>query len=139
MIDPLALRLWGYLTAAHKKWDVDLDPIKDLVHQHSEDVQYHLVGRTGVLAFIGDYVLAAWPDDERLAASRDVHRLTSQRLKERGFTLHMVYAMNLRSVKLTRKVGAVPIGVDADGFVHYRLDCANFPHHDGAVGETAHG
>lgn len=122
----LALRLAAMLNATHRHLGLAPEPLLDLLEQ--EDVELHELSPAGVLAFVGDYVLAAWPDDEMPLASRAAHRLLSARLKARGFTRHMVHPRNFRSVRLTRKMGAVPRGVDEDGFVHYILRSERFPH-----------
>lgn len=127
-MNPLALRLHGMLSAVHRQWGVDL-PV-DLMA--AEEGEYHPLADTGVLAFIpgasGIYVLAAWVPDEMARASLEAHRLLSAKLKQVGRTLHVVYPRNFASVKLTRKMGAVPLGVDPDGFVHYELLSERFPH-----------
>lgn len=127
MIHPLSIRLYGYLAATHAQWGVEMEPIEEMLGR--DDVELHALGQAGVLAFVGDYVLAAWPPDDQVRASRDCHRVLSKRLRERGFTLHMVYIKNSRSGRITRKIGALPLGIDADGFVHYRLDSERFPFH----------
>lgn len=128
MIDPLAIRLHGLLVAAHKPFGLDPEPLTSLLQY--DNVELYELSPAGVMAFVGDYVLGAWPDDEMREASRNGFRIVSRRLKERGFTLHMVYPLNFRSVKLTRKMGARPIGYDSEGFMHYKLLSENFPHHD---------
>lgn len=101
----------------------------DRIDEMHPDLEVHRVGRTGVLAFVGDYVLTGWPDDEMRIAGRDAYKLLQARLDERGMTRHMVYPLNFRSVKLTRKLGAKPVGVDADGYVHYTLTREEFCRH----------
>lgn len=130
----LLMRLYGMLAATHRKWQVDPESFDEMVHR--EDAIVYPVGQGGVLAFFGDYALCAWSMPDTHAASRDAFRLISARLKERGFTRHVVHPCNFRSVKLTRKMGALPEGVDADGFVHYRLDSERFPHHGQEVTPT---
>lgn len=83
-------------------------------------------GETGVIAFIGEYVLTGWEDHDIRAASRDAYRHLGQWLRVHPYTRHMVYPLNFRSVRLTRKLGAKPIGVDADGWVHYVLTREDF-------------
>lgn len=118
----LLKRLHELLQAAHARFGVAVDELDPSV----ADLEVYPCGPTGVLAFIGDYVLAAWPDDEMRAAAPVAYRLLERRLEERGFTRHMVHPLNFRSVKLTRKIGAEPLGVDADGFVHYILRRENY-------------
>ena len=108
-------RLHELLSASAAKWGEAVDRIPA-----SCDVVAHRVGRSGVLAFVEGYALCGWdPDDRR--APRDAYRLLGERLRDYGPTRHMVYPLNLASVRLTRKLGAVPQGVDADGYVHYVL------------------
>lgn len=114
------------LAATHRAYGLDAEPLIDLLHR--EDVEFHELSPAGVLAFVGDYVLCAWPPDEIRQASRAAFRVQSARLKARGFTRHMVHPLNFRSVIATRKLGAVPIGVDDDGFVHYVMLTEDFPH-----------
>ena len=120
----LLQRLYELLSAAHAAFGHEIAPMDEF--SVNPDFEIFPVGPSGVLAFLGDYVLAAWPDDEQRPAARDAYRLLGARLEERGFTLHMVHPMNFRSVKLTRKLGAKPTGVDADGYVHYILTRADF-------------
>lgn len=127
-MDRLAIRLISLLNVTHQQCGLDAEPLVGLLGGR-DDVEIHELSPCGVLAFVGDYVLAAWPDDEIRTASRAAYRILSQRLQRRGFTRHMVHPANFRSVKLTRKMGAEPIGIDADGFVHYVLLTERFPHH----------
>lgn len=118
-MNPLALRLGDALNLQHAQWGIPMEPLTDLLDR--DDVELHEVSPGGVLAFVGDYVLAAWPPEEQLRAARKAYRLIRARVAARGFTLHMVYPRNFRSVIVTRKLGAKLLGVDSDGFVHYRL------------------
>lgn len=124
---PLGVRLYGLLMAEHAKWGIEPDSMAEMLQR--DDCEFHPVGQLGVVAFIGDYCLVAWPPGEHAAAARQALRVIGQRLRDRGFTLHMVYPLNFRSVKTTRKMGALPIGSDSDGFMHYRLDRERFPYH----------
>lgn len=117
----LALRLWGYLTAVHSQWRLKSTPF-DVLLDASSDVLLHSVSKTGVVGFSGDYVMAAWPPNETAQAACRAVRLIIRRVETHGFVLYAVYPLNARSVIATRKIGAVPLGVDEDGFVHYRLD-----------------
>lgn len=107
--------------------DEDFDPCLSVI-QHI-DREVFRVGTAGVLAFFGDYALCGWPDADQRAASRDAYWVLRQRLDERGLTRHVVRPTNFRSVKLTRKLGARPIGVDPDGYVHYILTKERFGRH----------
>jgi hypothetical protein len=128
-VNKLAIRLIGMLNVTHRRCGVDAEPLVGMLGGGLHGVELHELSPAGVLAFVGDYVLAAWPDDEIRVASPTAYRVLSARLKARGYTRHMVHPLNFRSVKLTRKMGAIPIGVDADGFVHYVLLTERFPHH----------
>lgn len=128
-MDRLAIRLISLLNLTHQQLGLDAEPLVGLLGGEGTDVELHELSPCGVMAFVGDYVLAAWPDDERAQAGRAGGRVMSERLKRRGFTRHMVHPLNFRSVRLTRKMGALPIGVDADGFVHYVLLSERYPHH----------
>ena len=113
-------RLHELLARSAARWGEAVDPIPA-----SYDVAAYPVGRSGVLAFVEGYALCGWePDDRR--APRDAYRLLGERLRDHGPTRHMVYPLNLESVRLTRKLGAVPQGVDADGYVHYILTYAGY-------------
>lgn len=116
----LALRLWGYLRATHTALGVSCDSFDALIDA-SKDAELFALGSAGVAAFLGDYVYMAWPPDAKHVAVRAALRVLSDRLDSHGFVLHAVYPLNARSVVATRRLGAVPIGVDADGFVHYKL------------------
>lgn len=120
-------RLHQLLADAHGRFGEQIAKIDEFTG--GWDVEVHPCGPSGVLAFLGDYVLAAWPDDEQRLASRAAYRLLQRRLEERGFTRHMVHPCNFRSVKLTRKLGAKPLGVDPDGYMHYILTRERFGRH----------
>jgi hypothetical protein len=94
------------------------------------DMEVHRCGTRGVLAFLGDYVLMVLPDPEDIRANREVYRLLAQRLSERGIIRHMVHPKNFASVKSTRRLGAVPVGYDADGYMHYTLTPERFKPYD---------
>lgn len=128
-MNKLGIRLICMLNVAHARCGIDAEPLTGLLGGGLHDVELHELSPAGVLAFVGDYVLVAWPDDEIRVASPAAYRVLSERLQRRGFTRHMVHPLNFRSVKLTRKMGAIPIGVDGDGFVHYVLLTERFPHH----------
>lgn len=117
-------RLHELLAASAAQFGGSVDQIEAFADVPYLDV--FPVGRSGVVAFMGDYVIGAWPDDEQRAASRDGYKLLYDRLQEKGFTRHMVDPRNFRSVKLTRKLGAKPLGYDADGFMHYILTLEAF-------------
>lgn len=116
-------RLHRLLVASHQ-------PLGQVVEEVSEEdaakMDVYPCGHTGVIAFTGEYVLTGWEHSDMQAAARDAYRHLGERLKAQGFTRHMVYPMNFRSVILTRKLGAVPLGVDADGYVHYILTLEAF-------------
>lgn len=120
-------RLHQLLAESHGRFGEQIAKIDEFTG--GWDTEVHPVGPSGVLAFLGDYVLAAWPDAEQRLASRDAYRVLLKRLDERGFTRHMVHPCNFRSVKLTRKLGAKPLGVDSDGYVHYILTRERFGRH----------
>jgi hypothetical protein len=129
-------RLHQLLAESHGRFGEEVARIEEFTG--GWDIEVHACGPSGVIAFLGDYVLAAWPDSEQRAASRDAYRYLLKRLDERGFTRHMVHPMNFRSVKLTRKLGAKPQGYDADGYVHYILTRERFGRHGKEV-STAEG
>jgi hypothetical protein len=122
----LAIRLRGLLNAAHRFCGADVELMSDVMADLQraalrDDAEIHQLSPTGVLAYFNGYVMAAWPPYEMRAASREAYRVMEHLLEAHGETLHMVHPLNFPSVKLTRKMGAEPIGVDKDGFVHYRL------------------
>lgn len=90
------------------------------------DLEVVPMGRTGVMALINGYVLAAWPPEEQAVAAPQAFRQIHQWLKERGVTRHMVHPRNFRSVKVTRRLGAKPKGYDRDGYMHYELTLKAF-------------
>lgn len=90
------------------------------------DLEVYPVGHSGVMALINGYVLAAWPHAERRLAAVQAYPILHQWLRERGMTRHMVHPRNGQSVIVTRKLGARPIGVDPDGYVHYELTLQAF-------------
>lgn len=123
----LLARLHQLLSESHARFGATVDPIDE--HSVPPDFEVFPVGPSGVIAFLGDYVLTAWPDDEQKPASRDAYQRLWDRLRERGFTRHMVHPCNFRSVKLTRRLGAKPQGVDEHGYIHYLLTLADFEAH----------
>jgi hypothetical protein len=116
-------RLHVLLTKAHAKFGQEVDRLEDF---EQLEIQAFSCGRTGVIAFIGEYVLTGWEDHDIRRASRDAYRHLGDWLKVHGFTRHMVYPRNFRSVILTRKLGAKPVGIDQDGYVHYLLTYDDF-------------
>lgn len=117
-------RLYDLLVASHGPLGQTVDRI--VPEELTDEVEAYPCGQSGVIAFIGDYALTGWERADIPAAPRDAYRRLHDRLKVRGFTKHMVYPMNFRSVILTRKLGAVPVGVDADGYMHYILTLEAF-------------
>jgi predicted xylose isomerase-like sugar epimerase len=98
----------------------------DRLDENAVDLEVYPVGQSGVMALINGYVIAAWPRRERIRASVEAFQILHLWLRERGVTKHMVHPLNFPSVIVTRKLGAVPIGVDRDGFVHYNLTLEAF-------------
>lgn len=117
-------RLYDQLVEAHRAFPVPMDRMDP--DTMDPDFEVHDVGEGGVLAFVGDYVLVALPPGHHPGPARKVVRLLRSRLEERGLTRHMVHPRNFPSVKATRKLGALPVGVDADGYVHYELTLERF-------------
>ena len=120
----LLARLHELLSASAAQFGETVAPIDEFAI--NPDFEVYRAGPSGVVAFFGDYCLGAWPDEEMRAASREAYRILHQRLRERGMTRHMVNPRNFRSVKLTRKLGAKPVGYDADGYMHYTLTLQAF-------------
>ncbi len=120
-------RLHQLLAESHERFGQEIERLDAFTA--NQVIEVYPCGPSGVIAFLGDYVLTGWPDSEIRAASRDAYRHLAKRLDERGFTRHMVHPLNFRSVKLTRKLGAVPQGYDADGYVHYILTRERFGRH----------
>lgn len=121
----LALRLWAYLRCTHRALGVDCDTFDKLIDA-SRGAELHDLGGGAVAGFLNDYVYLAIPPDARHVATKAALRVLSNRLNTHGFVFHAVYPLNARSVIATRRLGAVPIGVDADGFVHYKLTQEGF-------------
>lgn len=111
----LFARLHAHLQRSHARWGHEVETLPA-----TADAVAYPCGRSGVLAFIGGYALCGWDADDR-RAPRDAYRQLGDRLRDHGPTKHMVFPLNLESVRLTRKLGAVPQGVDGDGYVHYIL------------------
>lgn len=98
----------------------------DRLDEFAVDLEVYPVGQSGVIALINGYVIAAWPFRERRRASVEAYQILHQWLRERGVTKHMVHPLNGHSVIVTRKLGAKPIGVDRDGYMHYTLTLEAF-------------
>lgn len=126
--------IYRRLVQVHARWGVKIDPLDP--DTMDPDYEVHQCGPDAALAFLGDYVLVALPDPPTPGSARKVVRLLRQRLLERGRTKHMVYPLNFPSVKATRKLGAVPVGHDSDGFVHYELTLARFLRHGQEIQAT---
>ena len=120
----LLQELHALLVAAHEPLGLTVDRLDAFTL--NPDWEIHRCGKRGVLAFFGEYVVMALPDPGDIRANREVYRLLAERLHERGKVLHMVHPRNFPSVKSTRRLGAVPEGYDADGYVHYLLLPGNF-------------
>lgn len=125
----LMAELLARLDEEHAKWGVPPDPLNDLAENWERAIFAKRISEHGIIGFIDDYALIYIPHDEIGKASRNAYRILSERLKKSGHTLHMVHPMNLRSVKLTRRIGAKPMGRDDNGFIHYLLRSEDFPHH----------
>lgn len=119
--------IYRRLVQVHARWGVSIDPLDPATID--PDYEVHQCGPDAALAFLGDYVLVALPNPPTPGSARKVVRLLHRRLRERGRTRHMVYPLNFPSVKATRKLGAVPVGFDADGFMHYELTLERFLRH----------
>ena len=113
------------LVAAHEPLGVSVDPI-GCFSQAQPTTEVYRCGARGVLAFFGPYVVITLPDKGDLVASRRVYQLLAERLAETGQILHMVHPRNFPSVKSTRRLGARPLGYDADGYMHYELTPERF-------------
>lgn len=98
----------------------------DRLDDQAVDLEVVPMGRTGVMALINGYVLAAWPPEEQAVAAPMAFRQIHQWLLERGVTRHMIHPANFRSVKVTRRLGAKPVGYDRDGYMHYELTLKAF-------------
>jgi len=124
MTDECALleRLHDLLSQEAARRGDTVDRLDDLARQ----LEVHPAGPSGVIALIDGYVLAAWPPEERVVASRDAFRVLHGWLREYGQTKHMVHPRNFESVKVTRRLGARPVGYDPDGYMHYVLTLQAF-------------
>ena len=122
--EALLRELHAGLVAAHAPLGLQVDEIDQF--SADPDMEVHRCGRRGVLAFLGEYVLMVLPDPSDIAANREVYRLLAARLSVRGIIRHMVHPKNFPSVKSTRRLGALPVGYDADGYMHYVLTPAKF-------------
>lgn len=116
--------LHARLRASHDPIDVEVDRIGAFAA--NPDWEIHRCGSVGVLAYFGDYLVVSLPEPRDIVANREVYRLIAKRLSERGLIRHMVHPRNFPSVKSTRRLGAVPTGYDADGYMHYELTPTTF-------------
>jgi hypothetical protein len=110
-------RLYELLATSGLEHGEVVDPLDEML----ADLEVHAVGKSGVAAFFGDYLLAAWPPAERVEATAKTYRLIGERLEERGLIRFMVHLRNVRSIIATRRLGGRPLGVDKDGYIHYLL------------------
>lgn len=124
----LRLRLWGYLSATHRRYCGIVEP-ESFDDLFEEDAEFHAVGRWGVCAFSGEYLYCAFPYFDRVAATRATLPLIKARLQTHRRTLLAVHPLNFSSVRISRMLGAIPFGVDEDGFVHYELTPDRFRRH----------
>lgn len=116
--EQLLERLWQLLSA---EAEARGDTVDRLVLDPGETVEAVECGQTGVLAFIRGYALCGWEDWDKRHAARDAYRALGVKLARDGFTLHMVHHRNVKSIILTRKLGAKFLGYDDNGYIHYRL------------------
>jgi hypothetical protein len=123
--EALLADLHRQLVAAHQPLGLSVDEI-DRFTAAGADFEVYRCGARGVLAFFGDYLVVTLPDKDDLVASRRVYQLIAERLAERGKILHMVHPRNFPSIKSTRRLGARPLGYDADGYMHYELTPGTF-------------
>lgn len=122
--EALLQELYTNLRAAYDPLGLQVDQLDRFTA--NPDWEIHRCGTRGVLAFFGDYLVITLPDKGDLVASRRVYQLIAERLAERGKILHMVHPRNFASVKSTRRLGARPLGYDADGYMHYELTPGTF-------------
>lgn len=120
----LLQRLHELLVDASARFGEEVDPIDP--DTCPPDMEVYPVGRSGVVALIGGYLLAAWPPDERNEASPAAMRYIRGWLEARGQIRHMVFWRNAPSIIATRRLGAEPIGVDPDGYIHYITTLEDF-------------
>lgn len=124
MEEQLLRELHARLVEAHTPLGLEVDELDQFTA--NPDMEVYRCGRRGVLAFFGEYVVMALPDPADIVANREVYRLLAERLHDRGLIRHMVHPKNFPSVKSTRRLGALPVGFDADGYMHYTLTPAAF-------------
>lgn len=121
--EELLERLYQILAAEAKERGDTVDRIST---SSFRTVEAHPVGRSGVLAFLDHYALVGWEPGDMRRAARDAYRVIGDKLARVGFTLHMVHHRNVPSIILTRKLGAEFLGMDRDGYIHYRLTLEAF-------------
>ena len=112
------------LVAAHRPLGLSVDQLDAFTAD--PDMEVYRCGKRGVLAYFGEYVVMVLPDPGDIRANREVYRLLAERLHDRGIVRHMVHPKNFPSVKSTRRLGAMPIGSDEDGYMHYVLTKESF-------------
>lgn len=102
------------------------DTVDRLDPNEYRSVEAYPCGRSGVIVFIDHYALTGWEPQDVRRAARDAYRRLGDKLARDGFTLHMVHHLNIESIILTRKLGAELLGMDRDGYYHYRLTREGF-------------
>lgn len=122
----LAERLYQLVKAAHEECGA---PVEERLEFFSDDDwEFHPAGRSGVVAFRGDYYMVALAPGERSGSGREVLKILRQKLREVGKLRSTVYHRNWRSAMATKRLGAVLLGMDEDGFFHYELTKEGFRH-----------
>ena len=122
----LLKRLHQLLAEAGEKYGEVVEPIT--METCDPDLEIYPVGKSGVIALIGGYLLAAWPEEERHMATRPAYRQIHKWLRERGEIKHMVHLHNVISIITTRRLGARFVGYDQQDYAHYVTTLDAFCH-----------
>lgn len=67
------------------------------------------------------YVSVGFPDRD-FRGYREAYRLFCRNLERYGALVAVVHPRNLPSVRLVVKLGGVPLGIDPEGFIHYKIE-----------------
>ena len=120
----LAYRLWSAITEEHGKLGAPIEPFDPQEHV-VEKWQFHVLGEHSLCAICPGpededaFVIAIDPREKGIAGRRALRVM--QRHCASGRMLHtLAFVRNFNAIRVNRQCNGEFLGLDADGFFHYR-------------------
>ena len=110
------IRLYGLLRASLAEHGCPLEPFDPF----ESGWEAYALGEGSAIGFFEDQVFVAFGPEDGPGVRRQVLRMIRARQKAGIELRSAVYLLNWKSLAATRRLGGVPVGIDANGFVHYR-------------------